>query len=57
MKTVKTSGKKQIVVPQHSSLKDVGGMLHRPGPKKLSEKQLTQQIASHLRKEDRISKA
>ena len=39
-----------------SSLKAIAGMLHRPGAKKLSEKQLAQRITAHLHKEDQISK-
>lgn len=39
-----------------SSLKAVAGMLHRPGAKKLSDKQLEQRISAHLRDEDKASK-
>lgn len=40
-----------------SSLKVVAGMLHRPAAKKLSDKQLEQRIAAHLRDEDKASKS
>lgn len=39
-----------------SSLKSVAGMLHRPGMKKLSDKQLEQRISARLRDEDKASK-
>lgn len=40
-----------------SNLKAVAGMLHRPGTKILSDKQLEQRISSRLRDADKASKS
>lgn len=40
-----------------SSLKSVAGMLHRPGTKKISDKQLEQHIVARLRDEDKASQS
>ena len=40
-----------------SSLKVVAGMLHRPGARKLSDKQLRQRIASRLLVADKAGKS
>ena len=40
-----------------SSLKSVAGMLHRPGTRKLSDKQLEQRISARMRDEDKASKS
>ena len=42
---------------RQSSLKSVAGMLHRPGTRKLSDKQLEQRISRRLRIDDKASKS
>ena len=48
---------KPVPAAGQASLKSVAGMLHRPGAKKLSDKQLQLGIAARLRGEDKASRS